>query len=771
MKLSPNDPKLTAYALGELPAQEAAEVERQVQGSPELQKAVAEIREMSALLEKEFANEPAAAFSDEEKAALLAQVQQHDKIIALPARNFWRTAGVGAIAAGLLALFAWQFWISKKSEPERNPVSAVEPVANSQGMDVAAVAPGEPVEEKLVAQQDSSEPARQFRQLYSRANEPAVNDLAGKPVELEKTQGAASYNYQSIVPASPTEPMPLAGRLAPAATASQTVTSWGSIAGSSGNFSGELTVPESSSPVAMPVTTRESVLVFQDRRAGKEGYFETRKQPSTVWYSSKEGTAEYPKYAENRFESVRENPLSTFSIDVDTASYANVRRFLKEGRMPPRDAVRIEEMINYFSYDYPQPKGDEPFSVNMEVASCPWESKHRLLRIGLKGKEIARDKRPPSNFVFLVDVSGSMAPRNRLPLIKQSLQMLAKRMTEGDRIAIVVYASQSGVVLESTSAVNKEKILAALDRLKAGGSTNGGQGIQTAYALAEKHFIEGGVNRVILCTDGDFNVGITDQEELIELIQSKAKSGVFLSVLGVGTDNYKDALMQKIADKGNGNYHYIDTLEEAHKVLIQQMNGTLVTIAKDVKIQIEFNPAQVSSYRLIGYEKRMFAAEDFNNDRKDAGEIGAGHTVTALYEIVPAGMESGIARLPVDELKYQKRPARPSAPATLAGNSREMLTLKLRYKKPDGEKSLLREYTLMDQGKKFEQASSDFRFAAAVASFGMILKDSEYKGRANFGSVLEIAREAKGSDAEGYRAEFINLVKKARQASGIHSEE
>ena len=461
------------------------------------------------------------------------------------------------------------------------------------------------------------------------------------------------------------------------------------------------------------------------------------------------------------FQSVPQEPLSTFSIDVDTASYANVRRFLNENRLPPADAVRIEELINYFSYDYPQPKGDEPFSANIEVAGCPWNTAHRLVRVGLKGKEIAQDKRPPSNFVFLIDVSGSMSPPARLPLIKQALRMLVKRMTENDRIAIVVYASSSGVVLESTSCANKEKILEALDRLEAGGSTNGGEGVQRAYALAEENFIKGGVNRVILCTDGDFNVGITDQGELVSLIQSKAKSGVFLSALGVGTDNYKDALMQKLADKGNGNYHYIDTMEEAQKVLVQQMNGTLVTIAKDVKIQIEFNPAQVSSYRLIGYEKRILAAEDFNNDKKDAGEIGAGHTVTALYEIIPVGGEEMESRGTVDDLKYQaKRIEKPKR--EVVGDNKELLTLKLRYKRPDGDVSKLSEFTATDGGKAFSQASTDFRFAAAVAGFGMILKSSEHKGDATFNSVLELAQESKGDDKEGYRAEFINLVKKAQ---------
>ncbi|MDB6025005.1 MAG: uncharacterized protein JWM68_1228 [Verrucomicrobiales bacterium] len=478
------------------------------------------------------------------------------------------------------------------------------------------------------------------------------------------------------------------------------------------------------------------------------------------------GTARYPQYIENAFESVVNAPLSTVSIDVDTASYANVRRFLSQNQMPPRDAVRVEELINYFTYSYPQPQGSDPFSVNMEVAGCPWNKEHRLVRVGLKGKEMAQDKRPPSNFVFLIDVSGSMSPSERLPLIKQALRMLVKKMTENDRIGIVVYAGNAGVVLESTSCVNKEKILEALDRLEAGGSTNGGDGIEKAYALAEENFIKGGVNRVILATDGDFNVGISDQNALVNLIQKKAKSGVFLSALGVGTDNYKDALMQKLADKGNGNYHYLDTLEEAQKVLIQQMNGTLVTIAKDVKIQIEFNPAQVQSYRLIGYEKRIMEAQDFNNDKKDAGEIGAGHTVTALYEIVPTGVDEEEPRPAVDDLKYQSKPRR-ITPKTdrrepRSDDSNELLTLKLRFKKPDGDTSKLIEFPLHENGKKFSNASTDFRFATAVAGFGMLLKDSEYRGNIGYDQVRELAEGAKGDDKEGYRSEFINLVKKAK---------
>src|SRR6185369_3118114 len=380
-------------------------------------------------------------------------------------------------------------------------------------------------------------------------------------------------------------------------------------------------------------------------------------------------------------------------------------------------------------------------------------------RIGLKGREIAQDKRPPSNFVFLIDVSGSMQPQERRPLIKQGLRQLVKKMTENARVAIVVYAGAAGVKLESTSCSQKEKILEAIDELGAGGSTAGAAGIQAAYETAQDNFIKGGVNRVILCTDGDFNVGVTDTGSLVRIIEEKAKTGVFLTTLGVGTDNYKDALMQKLADKGNGNYYYLDSLEEAQKVLIEQMNGTLVTIAKDVKIQVEFNPGQVAAYRLIGYEKRMLKKEDFNNDKKDAGEIGAGHTVTALYEVVPVGKE--VPSPKVDDLKYQQPSEEKPVRYVLTGN-KELLTLKLRYKQPDGDTSRLLTFPVTDSGRSFERASTDFKFAASVAEFGMLLRNSEYLGDASYGNVLELAQSAKGSDTEGYRSEFITLVRKAR---------
>jgi Ca-activated chloride channel family protein len=419
-------------------------------------------------------------------------------------------------------------------------------------------------------------------------------------------------------------------------------------------------------------------------------------------------------------------------------------------------------MINYFTYDYPQPTDDKPFSINVDVAGCPWEASHRLVRIGLKGREIAVDKRGASNLVFLLDVSGSMTPPERLPLVKQAMRLLVEKLTENDRVAIVVYAGASGLALPSTTGDHKEQILSAIESLQPGGSTNGAEGIELAYKIAADNFIKSGVNRVILATDGDFNVGVTNQGDLIRLIQEKAKTSVFLSVLGVGTDNLKDSTMQKLADKGNGNYAYLDSLDEARKVLVQQMNGTLVTIAKDVKIQVEFNPARVASYRLIGYEKRMLRKEDFNNDKIDAGEIGAGHTVTALYEVVPAGATANPAASvpPVDPLKYSASAKGTSE--TSASASDEMLTVKLRHKKPDGDKSELIERALVDSGAGFEKASAEFKFAAAVAEFGMLLRDSEHKGTGTMGAVLEWAQEGKGNDANGYRAGFIELVRKAQ---------
>jgi len=465
-------------------------------------------------------------------------------------------------------------------------------------------------------------------------------------------------------------------------------------------------------------------------------------------------TEAYDGVTENPFMDAKRNPLSTFSIDVDTASYANVRRFVNQRTLPPAGAVRIEELVNYFSYDYAPPTGEDPFAVHTEVAGCPWKAEHRLARIGLKGVELDLSQRPSSNLVFLLDVSGSMENANKLPLLRRALKMMVEHLGENDRVAIAVYAGASGLVLPSTPCSEKQVILDALDRLQAGGSTNAGEGIQLAYETAVANFIEGGVNRVILCTDGDFNVGVTNQSDLIEMIEAKAKSGVFLTVLGFGMGNYKDSTLEKLADKGNGNYGYIDTIVEARKVLVSEMGGTLVTIAKDVKIQVEFNPAKVNAYRLIGYENRLLAAEDFNDDTKDAGEIGAGHTVTALYEIVPAGVEIDLPG--VDELKYQQ----PAAPAAA---SDDLLFLKLRYKQPDGDTSKLLEFPIKDPGTTYADASGEFKFAASVASFGMLLRSSQHAGTASYDSVLELGGEGAVRDPNGYRAEFLQLVRAAKE--------
>lgn len=464
----------------------------------------------------------------------------------------------------------------------------------------------------------------------------------------------------------------------------------------------------------------------------------------------------YAKIVENTFKAVREVPLSTFSIDVDTASYANVRRFLASGRLPPKDAVRVEELVNYFTYNYEPPTGEDPFSASMALRSCPWNPAHHLLRIGLQGREIDTDRRKPSNLVFLLDVSGSMNQPNKLPLLKQGMEMLVRNLGENDRVAIVVYAGSSGLVLDSTSAMEKETILGAMNRLSAGGSTAGGAGIQLAYQVAQDHFIKDGVNRVILATDGDFNVGVSSHGGLRELIEEKRRSGVFLSVLGFGTGNIQDSKMELLANKGNGNYYYIDSRREARKVLVEQMNATLVTIAKDVKIQVEFNPHFVTAYRLVGYENRKLAARDFDDDTKDAGEIGAGHRVTALYELVPPGAPETHEGEP---LKYRKPDPTDDADNPL--NTTEILTLKLRYKQPDGETSKQLTFPLSKRALGKKTFDADYQWAAAVAAFGQILRGSQYVQSMTLADVKAMAAEAAGEDPGGYRREFLALIDRA----------
>ncbi|HRG51256.1 MAG TPA: VWA domain-containing protein [Bacteroidia bacterium] len=462
---------------------------------------------------------------------------------------------------------------------------------------------------------------------------------------------------------------------------------------------------------------------------------------------------EYAPIQENEFHDATQHPLSTFSIDVDKASYSNIRRFLTQNEMPPKDAVRIEEMVNYFKYDYPQPTGEDPFAVQTEMSQCPWNKQHQLINIGIQGKSIDHNKLSPSNLVFLIDVSGSMNDANKLPLLKASLKMLVEELSEKDHVALVAYAGSAGLVLPSTSCKDKETIIDALDDLSAGGSTAGGEGIKLAYKVAKENLIEGGNNRVILATDGDFNVGVSSPEELLEIIRTRKNENIYLTVCGFGSGNFKDGTMEKISDQGNGNYFYIDNIQEAKKVFVTEMRGNMFTIAKDVKIQIEFNPAYVQSYRLVGYENRLLNKEDFNNDKKDAGELGAGHTVTALYEIVPVG-----APAKVDKLRYQTAEAKTKSSEL---NNNELMLLKLRYKPIHSDESKLIKQVVFNKPVAADQTSDNFRFAAAVAGFGMLLRESENVDHFSYADDQALAKTALSKDEEGYRAEFAKLIETA----------
>ncbi|HKJ41886.1 MAG TPA: VWA domain-containing protein, partial [Sunxiuqinia sp.] len=462
-------------------------------------------------------------------------------------------------------------------------------------------------------------------------------------------------------------------------------------------------------------------------------------------------TENYATVHESGYRGVFSHPYSTFSIDVDKASYSNVRRFLNLGQMPPVDAVRIEEMINYFDYNYKTPTDDKPYTINSDFSTCPWNIDHQLLLVGLKAKEIDKSHLPPSNLVFLLDVSGSMRSANKLPLVKSAMRMLVNELRPTDHVAIVVYAGAAGVVLPSTTGNQKQVILSAINQMNAGGSTAGGEGIRLAYQIARENFIDGGNNRIILATDGDFNVGVSSTSEMEHLVEKERDSGIFMTALGFGMGNYKDDKMETIADKGNGNYAYIDNLQEARKVFVQEFGATLFTAAKDVKLQLEFNPQHVKAYRLIGYENRLLNDEDFKNDKKDAGEMGIGHTVTALYEIIPAGSKEEVAS--IDELKYQKKQQKINS-----NYSNELVTIKTRFKLPDGHRSFPYEKVVPAKISTWKDVSYNLQFAAAVAGFGMLLRKSEYKGKLTYEQVKKMAQKAKSKDEYGYRGEFIRLV-------------
>lgn len=742
MKISefnPEDPRLTAYALGEMEPAERVEFEQWLRSQPEAQRAVDEIRAASALFGEALAEEPvalsASATRPIDAAAIIAGKDPrkldggplgHDeyrragsKLLKFPAL-YYLTASLAA------ACFAVVFFTTvERQQMEKTRLIEMD----------AAMASAMRDDSKQRAE------AREARVAIAQA-ERAVE------VQLPTAAGAGTSADELKL-----ESFAVTGSYVPMAA-------------------------PSAPPPAVP-------LGFAARSAAMSAQAPGASLADNDGFS----TEAYSASGENPFLTVAENPLSTFSVDVDTASYANVRRFLAQKRRPPNGAVRIEELVNYFPYRYAPPAaGAAPFAAHLEVASAPWAPNHRLVRIGLKGREVSDSARPKANLVFLLDVSGSMDQPNKLPLVKESMRLLMEKLRPDDRVAIVVYAGASGMALPSTPVREKAKIVAALEELRAGGSTNGAAGIQLAYDIAKANFVTDGINRVVLATDGDFNVGVSSESELTELIAEKAKSGVFLSVLGFGMGNYKDSTLEQLADKGNGNYAYIDSAAEARKALVEQAGGTLVTIAKDVKLQVEFNPAEVQAYRLIGYENRMLRKEDFNNDKIDAGEIGAGHTVTALYEIVPVGAAMPEAGS-VDALKYQRTEDRgrrtedggrwtedrgqrtEDVARKTARASGELLTLKVRYKEPQGDVSAKLEFPLRDTGRAFAEASADFKFAASVAAFGMVLRDSPHRGTATLAEVAEWAREGTVEDPGGHRAGFAALVAEAATVMAAETEE
>ncbi len=695
---------LTAYALGELEQARTLEVERALREDTEAQRALAELRALAQLAEEALVEEP--ELRPAQRAAIAAAAREAQR-----PRRRWRwiwAPALAAAAAGLAAIVIVPSFLMMGGETQYGPEAGsgakvvAEPASETDNYREHLL---KHIEHHLEADGEVPPPERP-----ERLRSLGYVDGDGGRGDADRLQDAnALHANLEILDAKSRD------------------------RGKKLDFTGS----------------------GDEGGEGRERWRERRRG----WNQAEaQGSESYDPITDNSFLDALEQPLSTFSIDVDTASYANMRRYLTQGSLPPTDAVRIEELLNYFDYDYPQPVGERPFSATVEVAGCPWAPDHRLVRLGLKGKEL-QGELPPANLVFLLDVSGSMSSQDKLPLLKRALKLLVAQLRPEDRVAIVVYAGSSGLVLPSTAGDERQAILGALRRLESGGSTNGGAGIQLAYDVARANFVLGGANRVILATDGDFNVGTTSRAALLELIRREAASGVFLTVLGFGTGNLKDGTLEQLADKGNGLYGYVDGLPEARKLLVQQLGGSLVTIAKDVKIQVEFNPAEVSAYRLLGYENRVLAARDFDDDRKDAGEIGAGHTVTALYEIVPAGRAG--SGTDAGSLRYQRPRVTEQAAA-----SGELLTLKLRYKRPQGSVSQLLEFPLRDRGASYAQASADFKFAAAVAGFGMLLRDSPHRGHANYAQVAELAQEGASYDPHGYRAQFLELVALARGLAG-----
>lgn len=801
--MNTNDPRLTAYALGELEEGERVQLEALLAARADLRAEVESIRAVASELHDELMCEPTPALSGDQREAIRTQaggergglkLVGEDERTIRPAVWWWRVGISGAAAVLLLGVFVPLMSRNRGGSdglaigPNRaNKTNALNKEVVMGDAAPAEVSPAARLDEarrnadELGATKDQLEKMRDAN--GGRVDPKGVNDtpeLLSVQASSPNPTGVAAYSLsagKNAPASSPAREERERDEAARGWTPSSIQNSNSEIAASLFGAPGDRIAggPDGASkkPAEQPVMGDIPIIGEPFRRSPVDDF-------------EMESGNRYNPIVENDFLGAAEAPLSTFSIDVDTAAYSMVRRQLRDGYRPSPDSVRLEEMINYFDYAYdaPSPGDRDPFRANVEVAACPWQPEHRLVRVGIKGMEIPHDDRPATNLVFLLDVSGSMSDQNKLPLVKQGLMDLVDHLTVDDRVAIVVYAGASGLVLDSTFVSDKDTILGALDRLGSGGSTNGGAGIELAYKVAQDHFIKDGVNRVILATDGDFNVGVTNNGDLIRLIEDKAKSGVFLTTLGFGTGNLNDAMLEQLADKGNGMCAYIDTIEEAQKVLIDQMSGSLVTIAKDVKIQVEFNPAVVQSYRLLGYENRALAAQDFNDDTKDAGEIGAGHTVTALYEVALAGGEPArraredvaladdgeakeaakpqAAEGAIDPLRYQQ----PAKLTPVAQSSGEMLIVKLRYKQPAGDTSTLVQFPVHDEGHTWDQASGDFKFAASVAAFGMILRDSAYKGAATFDSVMDWARAGESTDAHGYRKGFVNMVGKAKEIIG-----
>ncbi len=788
----------TAYALGELSGSSAQQVERELTDDEQARQDVDATRQLADKLSAALQREPGAELTPLQRQRILAAAQRS-------ARAWWRKPWLAAACLTLAAGGVWAL-LPTLGEARRTTRVSTQQLAldqsqldgvleNNRVSDANYRSGGYTAKPDETAQNQKQSAAitpaptstttSSAATSHSDSNHSWRGTQNGEPIsQLVRQRGQYRLqNAETATPTSTTTPAPAGGSAGntsnrPHPSVSESYEWRGNLGRNNNPVQSEPTnyfvdaqsvivTSEAAAPAAKPAPETLGV-TLQGQTLNvitpTPAPVNINKEAEAQAHATHPGfnTEAYDRLVDNPFLRVSDQPLSTFSIDVDTASYANTRRFLLEQhQLPPRDAVRIEEMINYFSYDYSPPADREaPFAAHVEVSDCPWNTQHRLVRVGLKGYELPAAERPASNLVFLIDVSGSMRPANKLPLLKQALRMLVDQLDERDRVALAVYAGASGLVLDSTAVTDPQVFHHALENLQAGGSTNGGAGIELAYQVAAKNFVKGGINRVILCTDGDFNVGVTDRGALTRLIEEKRQIGVFLSLLGFGMGNLKDATMEELSNKGNGNYAYIDSLAEARKVLVEQMAGTLITIAKDVKIQVEFNPAQAQAYRLIGYENRLLAKEDFNDDTKDAGEIGAGHTVTALYEVVPAAADvanpAGVAPA-VDPLRYQ-----PAAPVERLAHADELLTLKLRYKQPDGDTSQLIEFPVTDPHRPLAQATNDFHFAAAVAAFGLTLRHSPHRGQANCALALDLAQGALGEDPHGYRQQFIQLVTAAQ---------